>query len=1069
MPTVPRAEYEIHAKDKTKDGLNSANNNLTSLSSSLKNTFKGIATALAGATATLTGVALGINKLTDIYGKQEKAEIKLAAAAKNNPYFKSANVQNLFDYASSLQSISTFGDEALISLMSLGVNMGHTEETIKGVADAAINLAAGTGMALDSAFKQIYKTFGGFAGELGETIPAMKELTAEQLKNGAAVDLLKRQYGGMAEAVKLSVEGSKDSFANMFGDVLEDIGSAFAPLQKILYQKLTPVFNAIGKWFTDNSSKITNFFLHFGEIARLTFEYIKKALTQAFEWESVVKSFTAAWDFIKKRTVAAADFLWSVLSSIGNMIWVPLKAGFEWAVYGIKQVWAGMVNTLASGIGWFIENPINAIVVAFKSVTFAIGEAIEWVMNGLINLINGIIDGLNFVLKGAHDAQQALKHPFDKSKREEFQGNIGKLGEMKIDWLDPKKHAKLTANLDKFIIKTEDIPKPESSFKTIYENIRDTWINTLDEGKDFMTGLFQDVGELGGVLAEPFKIGFAGFTDEFISILERDLPPEAQSVVQKLKDALDIKEDKDLSWKAFSAYLKSIYDNIKKSFEGFISNIKTGFANIGKGLSNTGGFIKEAFENPKEAIAKAGFAFVAAIKGLANNSEKINEKLKNVLSVGFEGIKGAASSLFSFISDGIKGTDSFTQVMDSLKQNVKSLFEMFVSPLLVLAQPLIDSFIKITSVLLNALAPVIVGIGEIFKQLDPLFAALEPVIKQLGLLFEALLPIISSLVNTLVSVLVPVFDIFADVLKMITDVLITLQPVFDALFNMIATILQPIIEFIANILQTIAPVLDVIAQILVALAPVFTAIGEVLASVLTPILTFLANLLSAVLTPILQVFTGIMQVLTPIFNIFAIIMKALTPIFNVLLTLLNILLIPLQIFSTILEALNPVFQLLSDIITFITPVFELFAKIVDAASRPIEFIGDLFSWLGQGLKALGQTIWYLITFQWGKMGNIEWPGAFRSDAFTRPLIDTSSLNTQPTVVTLDTDLTNTNLPTASTYTGGGTGASYGTNNLTINVTINTDVIAGPEGIRDLTKMIDRELYNLRRQGLATAF
>jgi len=198
-------------------------------------------------------------------------------------------------------------------------------------------------------------------------------------------------------------------------------------------------------------------------------------------------------------------------------------------------------------------------------------------------------------------------------------------------------------------------------------------------------------------------------------------------------------------------------------------------------------------------------------------------------------------------------------------------------------------------------------------------------------------------------------------------------------------------------------------------------------------------------------------------------MKALTPIFNVLLTLLNILLIPLQIFSTILEALNPVFQLLSDIITFITPVFELFAKIVDAASRPIEFIGDLFSWLGQGLKALGQTIWYLITFQWGKMGNIEWPGAFRSDAFTRPLIDTSSLNTQPTVVTLDTDLTNTNLPTASTYTGGGTGASYGTNNLTINVTINTDVIAGPEGIRDLTKMIDRELYNLRRQGLATAF
>ena len=51
---------------------------------------------------------------------------------------------------------------------------------------------------LDSAMRNLNKTYGGLAGELGETVPELRGLTAEQMKNGAAVKILGERYKGLA-------------------------------------------------------------------------------------------------------------------------------------------------------------------------------------------------------------------------------------------------------------------------------------------------------------------------------------------------------------------------------------------------------------------------------------------------------------------------------------------------------------------------------------------------------------------------------------------------------------------------------------------------------------------------------------------------------------------------------------------------------------------------------------------------------------------------------------------------------------------------------------------------------
>jgi len=1065
----PKVEYEIHSKDKSKEGISSASKSLSNFGNVIGSAFKGIAIAAGAITGAMTAIGIAVSKVTDIYGKQEKAEIKLYAAAMNNPLINGTAVRGLMDYASALQTTSEYGDEALIPLMAMGVAMGHSQETIKGVSEAAIDLAAATGMSLDGAFKQLYKTFGGLSGELGESIPAMRELTAEQLKAGAAVELIKKQYGGLGEAVATSTAGIKEQTKNIFGDMMEDVGSAFAPLQNIMLKKLQPVFNSIGDWFNENGDKITNFFLHFGEIARLTFARVKKSLEIAFSWEGVVNSTQAIWAYIKSTFISIAKFLLSVMTSIGVTLWTPIKAGLDWVIYGLKVAWTAMINGLASGIDWLVANPINAIAVAFKTVVNAIGEAIQWILNGIITLINGVIDGLNMVIKGAHDATQTLKHPLNADKREKFSGGIGQVGKMNIEWLDPKKHERLTSGLLKFVSKIDEIPKPTTTWHEIYDTIKDTWVETAGVGKETITDLFSSLTTLGGELAEPFKLGFAGFTDKFIAILEQDLPPEAQSAVAALAAKLDELKTppKDVSWDAWVKYLKEIWAKMKTSFNGFVSEIKTSFGKIKQGLGNTVDFIKGAFHDPKAVIAQAGFALVDIFKGIGGKTKQEGEKSSSILGNIFNGLGSTMSSLFSFITDGVKNTEGFQQIMEQLNSIITTLFEHFISPLVIAVQPLIDAIIRIVQTFLTALQPAMDFFAQMLVSLAPVVDALRPLFEEIGNLVTSLLPIIQSFVNMFISLLLPIIDVLVQALQIVADVMVMLQPVFEAIFNMVVSILTPIIEFISHILKIIAPVLEMISQILVALAPIFEALGVLIGGILGPALEFIANLIGAILAPVITIITDILTVLAPIFNIFAVIMKAITPIFSVLFSILNILLLPLQILSFLIELLNPIFEMLAAVLVFITPVFEFLGYIVDAVTRPFEFLGDLLTWLGEGLKALGQTIWYLITFQWDKMGEIEWPSAFDSDAFDKPLSngqDTSGSLTLKDIVLPDTG---TGIGSGSPSSPGA-GATYGSpSNYHINVTVNAEAIIGEPGLEEFALMINDYINSAVARGTAT--
>ena len=204
--------------------------------------------ALGFVTAGIAAASKAINELNKAALVQIKAERQLETAAKNNPYLNSQNVKQLKSFASELQNIGTIGVEELLPLMAQLAAAGRTQAEIQDIMSAALDVSASGAMSMESAVKNLNKTFSGLSGELGESIPQIKSLTKEQLQNGEAVRIIAEQYKGMASETAKAT-GSGQQLSNAIGDLKEQLGMGWAaiiaPIQRIFTGLVNKVTEAI--------------------------------------------------------------------------------------------------------------------------------------------------------------------------------------------------------------------------------------------------------------------------------------------------------------------------------------------------------------------------------------------------------------------------------------------------------------------------------------------------------------------------------------------------------------------------------------------------------------------------------------------------------------------------------------------------------------------------------------------------------------------------------------------------------------------------------------------------------
>lgn len=209
--------------------------------------FNALKGALNTGTKIIKAAADGIKDLEEAYRNQIKAEKQLEVAAQNNPYLDHNSVRQLEDFASHLQSISTVGDESLIPMMAQLASAGRTQTEIQEIMSAALDVSASGMLSLDAAVTALNKTYSGTAGQLGNQITAIKNLTAEQLKNGEAVKIISEQFKGMAEQTAAAT-GSAEQLKNAAGDLKEEFGAVFEEASVPMRKFFTEAFSNLSSY-----------------------------------------------------------------------------------------------------------------------------------------------------------------------------------------------------------------------------------------------------------------------------------------------------------------------------------------------------------------------------------------------------------------------------------------------------------------------------------------------------------------------------------------------------------------------------------------------------------------------------------------------------------------------------------------------------------------------------------------------------------------------------------------------------------------------------------------------------
>ena len=218
---VTNAAKDMNKGAKATNTLKTALNQTGGVASSFASKMGSVASSGGAVAAGITAAILAAKKYietlkqaNEAYEVQEKAEKALQKAADNNPYLNRESVQRLKDYASEIQSASNFGDEGTIDVMAQLAASGRSESEIMKLVAAAADYAAVKHISLESAVQNLNKSYGGLAGELGDLFPEVKALTAEQLKNGEAVDIIAQKYKGFAQEAADSGTQAKNAFGD---------------------------------------------------------------------------------------------------------------------------------------------------------------------------------------------------------------------------------------------------------------------------------------------------------------------------------------------------------------------------------------------------------------------------------------------------------------------------------------------------------------------------------------------------------------------------------------------------------------------------------------------------------------------------------------------------------------------------------------------------------------------------------------------------------------------------------------------------------------------------------------
>lgn len=479
------------AKTTAKSGMAEMEQSAKKLGRTLKAALS--VTAILLAARALKRIA---SELSDVFAVQEQAEARLRAIVRATGEAAGFTASQMFDMASSLQSVTTSGDEAIIGMQAIIATFRSIQgDVFQRTTELALDLSAAMGTDLKSSALQLGKALQDPA--IGLTALSRSGITFTQVQKDMVLamteagdvvgaqtlilDELEAQVGGVARAMAQTSTGAILQFENAWGDLKEQIGEVITRLQGVGARKWRETVERLTAWLDDHTDAIVSFFLHLPEAAQLSMTLVAEIIKKVFTSDFLFNAAGAVWKAYKESAVAGLKFHRTLVESVGTLIWEPLAFGFRLVVRGIKMVWREVVD--------FIVDLIN---------------------NSIIVAINAMITGLEAVINTAVAAAAEVRHIFSAERRAAF------IAERSVAFAGIAPIAAVQRDeLDRAVgINTDAI---DAAFE-----------NLLTGAADLVRETFQISKNLVGELAEPFGDLFDEFLQDMGVLVNQDLPASLQ-------------------------------------------------------------------------------------------------------------------------------------------------------------------------------------------------------------------------------------------------------------------------------------------------------------------------------------------------------------------------------------------------------------------------------------------------------------------------------------------------------------------------------------------------------------
>jgi hypothetical protein len=295
---------------------------------------------------------------------------------------KAGYSKKLQDVASSLQNLTTYGDEATLQAMTMGVNMGLAAEQMEEATKAAMGLAAGYSLDLTSAMQLVAKAANGNTSRLA--------------MYGIQVDQTKSKQEQFNEVLKLGNEKFDLAKAETYGQRLTQLGNAWGDLKEEVGEFLLALSG-----FDDWSEELLN------TISYIT-DVIKENCEQwAFEIKYVWTFFEAGLKNIWAPIEPAATFIVQVFSAAFQNI---ISIG-QWSFDNLDKIWENLPEIfigICKDIWQTLKDFAIMVYDLFANLGTAIWQAIKGGgLSGFRDLWNELSDDWNNLAQnlGSNTAQ----------------------------------------------------------------------------------------------------------------------------------------------------------------------------------------------------------------------------------------------------------------------------------------------------------------------------------------------------------------------------------------------------------------------------------------------------------------------------------------------------------------------------------------------------------------------------------------------------------------------------------------------------------------------------------------